>query len=187
MLYLLQLPVFGVGDEDQKQHLCRLQNAILVLIHTLAYTIIYLRTEDEKALMFFGAQLLFFFLYMGLYRLFYHNLSRLLLNNAWRLSTSFIIMTRLSMDRAVRQFAIVVAAAAMTMIIPFIMDRAWQLSKFHGCMETSVCFCFWWSALWEIRLSELSYPSPSGFSFQPSGVCQDQLCVFRGDYVLPVN
>ena len=41
---------FGVGDEDQKRHLCRLQNVILVLIHTLAYTIIYLRTEDEKAL-----------------------------------------------------------------------------------------------------------------------------------------
>ena len=120
----------GVGDEDQKRHLCRLQNVILVLIHTLAYTIIYLRTEDEKALMFFGAQLLFFFLYMGLYRLFYHNLSRLLLNNACMLlSTSFIIMTRLSMDRPVRQFAIVVAAAAVTMIIQFIMDRAWQLSK----------------------------------------------------------
>ena len=41
---------FGVGDEDQKRHLCRLQNVILVLTHTLAYTIIYLRTEDEKAL-----------------------------------------------------------------------------------------------------------------------------------------
>ena len=33
------------------------------------------------------------------------------------------------MDRAVRQFAIVAVAAAVTMIIPFIMDRAWQLSK----------------------------------------------------------
>ena len=73
---------FGIRDEWGKRRLCRLQNVVMVLIHTLAYLIIYLRTEDEKTLMFFGAQLLFFFLYMGLYRLFYRNLSRLLLNNA---------------------------------------------------------------------------------------------------------
>lgn len=121
---------FGIRDEWGKRHLCRLQNVVMVLIHTLAYLIIYLRTEDERTLMFFGAQLLFFFLYMGLYRLFYRNLSRLLLNNACMLlSTSFIILTRISMDRAVRQFVIVAVAAAVTMVIPFIMDRAWQLSK----------------------------------------------------------
>ncbi|EFE13222.1 FtsW/RodA/SpoVE family cell cycle protein [Clostridium sp. M62/1] len=161
---------FGVGDEDQKRHLCRLQNVILVLIHTLAYTIIYLRTEDEKALMFFGAQLLFFFLYMGLYRLFYHNLSRLLLNNACMLlSTSFIIMTRLSMDRAVRQFAIVVAAAAVTMIIPFIMDRAWQLSKIpwvYGSIGLLLLLvvCVMGNTAFGAQLSI----TIGGFSFQPS-------------------
>ena len=53
---------FGIRDEWGKQRLCRLQNVVMVLIHTLAYLIIYLRTEDEKTLMFFGAQLLFFFL-----------------------------------------------------------------------------------------------------------------------------
>lgn len=161
---------FGVGDEDQKRHLCHLQNVILVLIHTLAYTIIYLRTEDEKVLMFFGAQLLFFFLYMGLYRLFYHNLSRLLLNNACMLlSTSFIIMTRLSMDRAVRQFAIVAVAAAVTMIIPFIMDRAWQLSKIpwvYGSIGLLLLLvvCVMGNTAFGAQLSI----TIGGFSFQPS-------------------
>ena len=99
---------FGIRDEWGKRRLCRLQNVVMVLIHTLAYIIIYLRTEDERTLMFFGAQLLFFFLYMGLYRLFYRNLSRLLLNNACMLlSTSFIILTRISMDRAVRQLSLI--------------------------------------------------------------------------------
>lgn len=161
---------FGIGDEGGKRHLCRLQNVVMVLIHTLAYMIIYLRTEDEKTLMFFGAQLLFFFLYMGLYRLFYHNLSRLLLNNACMLlSTSFIILTRISMDRAVRQFVIVVAAAALTMIIPFIIDRVWQLSKIpwmYGSIGLALLLivCVLGRTSFGAQLSI----NIGGFSFQPS-------------------
>ena len=159
---------FGIRDEWGKRRLCRLQNVVMVLIHTLAYLIIYLRTEDEKTLMFFGAQLLFFFLYMGLYRLFYRNLSRLLLNNACMLlSTSFIILTRISMDRAVRQFAIV--AAAVTMIIPFIMDRAWQLSKIpwvYGSIGLALLLvvCVMGNTAFGAQLSI----NIGGFSFQPS-------------------
>lgn len=161
---------FGIRDEWGKQRLCRLQNVVMVLIHTLAYLIIYLRTEDEKTLMFFGAQLLFFFLYMGLYRLFYRNLSRLLLNNACMLlSTSFIILTRISMDRAVRQFAIVAVAAAVTMIIPFIMDRAWQLSKIpwvYGSIGLALLLvvCVMGNTAFGAQLSI----NIGGFSFQPS-------------------
>lgn len=161
---------FGIRDEWGKRRLCRLQNVVMVLIHTLAYLIIYLRTEDEKTLMFFGAQLLFFFLYMGLYRLFYRNLSRLLLNNACMLlSTSFIILTRISMDRAVRQFAIVAVAAAVTMIIPFIMDRAWQLSKIpwvYGSIGLALLLvvCVMGNTAFGAQLSI----NIGGFSFQPS-------------------
>ncbi len=161
---------FGIRDEWGKRRLCRLQNVVMVLIHTLAYMIIYLRTEDEKTLMFFGAQMLFFFLYMGLYRLFYRNLSRLLLNNACMLlSTSFIILTRISMDRAVRQFAIVAVAAAVTMIIPFIMDRAWQLSKIpwiYGSIGLILLLvvCIMGNTAFGAQLSI----NIGGFSFQPS-------------------
>lgn len=161
---------FGIRDEWGKRRLCRLQNVVMVLIHTLAYLIIYLRTEDEKTLMFFGAQLLFFFLYMGLYRLFYRNLSRLLLNNACMLlSTSFIILTRISMDRAVRQFAIVAVAAAVTMIIPFIMDRAWQLSKIpwvYGSIGLALLLvvCVMGNTAFGAQLSI----NIGGLSFQPS-------------------
>lgn len=161
---------FGIRDEWGKRRLCRLQNVVMVLIHTLAYMIIYLRTEDEKTLMFFGAQMLFFFLYMGLYRLFYRNLSRLLLNNACMLlSTSFIILTRISMDRAARQFAIVAVAAAVTMIIPFIMDRAWQLSKIpwiYGSIGLILLLvvCIMGNTAFGAQLSI----NIGGFSFQPS-------------------
>ena len=46
------------------------------------------------------------------------------------LATGFIILTRLNPDRAMRQFVIVAAAAVITWIIPFIIDRVWQLVTF---------------------------------------------------------
>jgi cell division protein FtsW (lipid II flippase) len=51
------------------------------------------------------------------------------------LSVSFIMLTRLSFDKAMKQFGIVVAAAVITLVIPFVIDRVWQLSRipwFYG-------------------------------------------------------
>ncbi len=156
--------------EDAKQRACRLQNAAMFLLHTLAYAVIYLRTDDEKMVLFFGAQLLFFLLYQNLYRTFYRNRSRLLLNNTCMLlAVSFVMLTRLSFDRAVKQFVIAAAAAFLTMVIPYIMDRVWQLAKIPWI------YCFLGLALLLVVCvagntsfgAQLSL-SIGGFSFQPS-------------------
>ena len=105
---------FAMPDEHSRNRVCRLQNAAMLFIHVLAYTVIYLRTEEEKMLMFFGAQFLFFLLYQVFYRMFYRNLSRLLLNNTCMLlCVSFIMLSRISFDRAVRQFVIAAVAAVV--------------------------------------------------------------------------
>jgi cell division protein FtsW (lipid II flippase) len=105
-------------------------------IHLLAYIIIWFETKDEKLLVFYLAQVLFFLVYLFFCRLFYRNISRLLVNNmCMLLSVSFIMLTRLSFDKAMKQFAIVVAAAVITLVIPFVIDRVWQLSRipwFYG-------------------------------------------------------
>ena len=43
--------------------------------------------------------------------------------------TGFVMLTRLNPEQAMRQFVIAVIAAAVTWIIPFVMDRVWQLAK----------------------------------------------------------
>ena len=83
---------FAMPDEHSRNRVCRLQNAAMLFIHVLAYAVIYLRTEEEKMLMFFGAQFLFFLLYQVFYRMFYRNLSRLLLNNTCMLLCVSFIM-----------------------------------------------------------------------------------------------
>ena len=121
---------FAVREETKKHKVCRHQSAAMFLIHFLAYAIIYLKTEDERMLLFYLAQLIFFVSYIWLYRLFYRNVSRLLVNNTTMLlCVGFIILGRLSVDKAIRQFAIVAVSAVLTWIIPFIIDRVWQLSR----------------------------------------------------------
>ena len=121
---------FSVRAEEKKHKVCRYQSIAMFLIHMLAYAILYLKTEDERMLLFYLAQLIFFLSYMWLYRLFYRNVSRLLVNNAsMLLCIGFIILSRLSLDKAIRQFAIVAVSAVITWIIPFIIDRVWQLSR----------------------------------------------------------
>lgn len=134
-LYILRNFAFSLPDDESKTWLCRLQNVPLFLIFLLSGTIIYLQTEDEAVVLFFGAQLVFV-LYQLLYRRFYRNASRLLLNNTCMLlCTSFIMLTRISMDKAVRQFIIMAVAAVITMIIPYVIDRTYSsLEIDRGCM-----------------------------------------------------
>ncbi|MDR2023733.1 MAG: FtsW/RodA/SpoVE family cell cycle protein [Hungatella sp.] len=121
---------FSFPDEIRKRKICGRQNFAMFLIHLLAYLIIWLETEDEKMLVFYVAQVIFFFCYLFLYRLIYRNVSRLLVNNMCMLLTiGFIMLTRLSFDRAIKQFVIVASAALVTFVIPFVIDRVWQLSR----------------------------------------------------------
>ena len=126
----LNFRFFSFPDEIRKRKICRRQNFAMFLIHLLAYLVIWLETEDEKMLVFYVDQVIFFFSYLFLYRLIYRNVSRLLVNNMCMLLTiGFIMLTRLSFDRAMKQFVIVAAAALVTFAIPFVIDRVWQLSK----------------------------------------------------------
>lgn len=161
---------FSMPDEWSRRRLCRLQNCAMFLMHILAYIVIYLRTDDERMLLFFGAQLLFFVLYLAFYKLFYHNRSRLLLNNTCMLlCVSFIMLTRISFDKAIRQFVIVVAAAVLTMVIPFIIDRTWQLAKIPWVYGTLgllllLVVCVLGNTSFGAQLSL----TVAGVSFQPS-------------------
>lgn len=126
----LNFRFFSVKDEDKQNRICVEQNFLMFVNHFLAYLTLYLKMDDSRILMFYWLQVFFFLAYLILSKVFYRNISRLLLNNmCMLLSVGFIILTRLNYDRAFRQFIIVFAAAVVTWIIPFIIDRTWQLAR----------------------------------------------------------
>ncbi|ADL04812.1 FtsW/RodA/SpoVE family cell cycle protein [Lacrimispora saccharolytica] len=161
---------FSLPDEIKKRKICGRQNFVMFLIHLLAYLIIWLETGDEKMLVFYAAQVVFFFSYLILYRLIYRNVSRLLVNNMCMLLTvGFLMLTRLSFDRAIKQFVIVTFAALVTFVIPFVIDRVWQLSKIpwvYGIVGLLLLgiVCITGTSSYGAQLSlEIG-----GYSFQPS-------------------
>lgn len=121
---------FSLTDEASQKRACSMQNTALFLLHTLSFAVIYLQTGEENMVLFYGVQLVFFVLYQKLYQKLYRNCSRLLLNNTCMLlCTGFIMLTRLSAAKAMRQFVIAAAAALLTLWIPCLIDRVWQLAK----------------------------------------------------------
>ncbi len=161
---------FAYPDMERKQLMCARQNQAMFLIHLLAYLIIYLKTEDPRVLLFYGAQVIFFLAYIYLYRLFYRNVSRLLVNNACLLMcVGLIILTRISFDRAVRQFVVLAAAAVLTWLIPFIIDHVWQLSRigwFYGAVGLALLALVW--ILGTTTFGAQLSLEIKGVSFQPS-------------------
>lgn len=72
---------FSMRDEEGKNRVCGRQLVCMFMLHFLANILIWLNTESVTMLAFYGAQVVFFLLYIYLTRLFYRNSSRLLVNN----------------------------------------------------------------------------------------------------------
>ncbi len=120
---------FGVREEKRRR-ICGRQAFLMYLLHFLAYGVMFLQTQDWKLPVFYVIQAVFFWCYFACFRRFYPNRSHILVNNiCMLLCVGFIILARLSFEKAVRQFIIVVFSGAVTMVIPFIMDHIWQLGK----------------------------------------------------------
>ena len=121
---------FSFQDEEDRNYACNRQLVCMFMLHFLANLLIVLNTRSDELILFYGMQVLFFVCYLSLSRFFYKRISRLLLNNVCMLlGIGFVILTRLNPERAMRQFLIVVVSAVVTWIIPFIVDRVWQLVK----------------------------------------------------------
>lgn len=161
---------FRFHEEWQQNRVCGRQNAAMFLMHFVAFVVLYLKSEDERVVLFYIAQVIFFSVYLGLYRLFYRKMSRILANNmCMLLAIGFIMLTRLSFEKAVRQFVIVAAAALITGIIPFILQRAWQLAQIpwlYGGLGLLLLILVWIVGNNSFG-AQLSL-SIAGFQFQPS-------------------
>ena len=122
--------VFRSHDVKKQRRIFFNQNYLMFLIHLMGYLVIYSKTDDMKVWIFYGAQVVLLAGILLIYSLAYPKSSRLLTNNmCMLLCVGFVMLTRLDPDRAFRQFAIVFVSALVTWIIPFIIDRTWQLAR----------------------------------------------------------
>lgn len=116
-------------SEKKRNAMYHRQNVLMYLIHLDAFLVLYLITREKELIGFYLMQVVLISAIIGCYRIFYKNASRLLLNNmCMLLSVSFVILTRLSYDKALKQYLICVASTVIALLIPVIMKK---LHFFH--------------------------------------------------------
>lgn len=169
-LYTLEcFSVFRYAQEDKK-YILRKQLMIIFFMDFVAFLVIYLKTQDTKVIMIYLAQIIYFTAVQVLYRIIYKKAALLLLNHmCMLLSIGFIVLTRLEIDKAVKQFQIVVAATAIALVIPvmirkmtFLKDLTWVYAGV-GFVLLAVVF-----VLGRVTYGAKLSISFGGFSFQPS-------------------
>lgn len=112
------------GDEEEQKHIYHIQRILLFVIHFDAFLVLYLTTKDVKLIGFYLMQLILLLAIINGYHLLYQHASELVLNNMCiLLAISFIILTRISMDQAFRQFIFVCAGSFIAFLIPVILQN----------------------------------------------------------------
>lgn len=109
----------------------RIMTGIIFALHFVGYSTLFVQVGNNKLLLLYCGEVILFFLILTLYRSFYAKLSKLLLRNMLMLLTiGFIILARLSFDKAVRQVAIVSVAFIVCLIVPYAIRTFSWLKRF---------------------------------------------------------
>ena len=166
--------------EKKKRRIYRSQNFLMLLIHFMLYTIIFLNEKSMYVLVFYGAQLCFFIVALFMYNNIYRNASRLLINNMFFLMMiGFVMLTRLDMTLAVKQFLIAVASVAFSLAVPVIVEKVGFLSCLgivYGILGLGVVgsvFIFGTKVY-----GATNWVSIAGIGFQPSELAKIVLILF---------
>ncbi|MBQ6844765.1 MAG: FtsW/RodA/SpoVE family cell cycle protein, partial [Agathobacter sp.] len=122
--------VFAYADDNMKKRVLHNQRVLMFMIHFMAFAGMYFKTDENKILIFYFAQVIMLGLIMWLYEKFYPKVSRLIVNNmCMLLSIGFIMITRLSYNKAVKQCIIVAGAMLLSYLVPIVIQKTRRLSE----------------------------------------------------------
>ena len=120
------------GPEEKKRAALWVQYFLLFALHFTGNAVLFLNTENKELLYFYGMQLLAFLIFLLLQRIVYPRSDKLLNHNLLLLlSVGLLMLSRLSFDRAERQFQIAVLAGGLTFLIPWIIRKAGRLRELY--------------------------------------------------------
>jgi cell division protein FtsW (lipid II flippase) len=112
------------NEADEQAYIYHVQKVLLYLIHLIGFGVLYLTTKNQQLIVFYLLQVLLISLVFIFYHLFYKQASRLVLNNMCMLfAIGLIMLTRLSLEKAIRQYVFLVAGAAIAMLIPVFLQK----------------------------------------------------------------
>ena len=112
------------NTKERREAIFRRQNIWMLLLHLDGYLVLFDQTDNPTILLFYGVQVIFFLIVISTYKLLYENAAQLLVNNMCMLmAIGFLILTRLSFTKAVKQFTIAVGAMIFALGVPFMIKK----------------------------------------------------------------
>lgn len=131
ILYTFQcFTVFKRKSEAKKKKVLRKQFTLILLFLTVGYLDIFLYTKNVFVIVLYAGIVLYFVFLQLLYRLFYPKASMLVINNmCMLLGIGFVILARLQIGFAMRQFVIAAIASVFALLVPVIIRKLSFLSK----------------------------------------------------------
>ncbi len=162
--------VFRYKSETERSGIYIRQNLFMFLTHLSCFLPIYIENGKIEYIFFFVFQQLALYTTIVLYHMIYPKLNRLVINNmCFLLAIGFMMLTRLSYEKAIRQFVIAVISAVIALAVPELMlrvkgwrDYAW-LYALSGLVALGLVLVYGAVS----NGSKLSY-SFFGIRFQPS-------------------
>lgn len=121
---------FRYGGFGGRKTIFTIQNIFLFLIQTFCFADLILITEDIQYLFLFAFVEIFLLMVLFLVPAVYEDCNRLLLNNTCMLlGTGLMMISRLSYDKAIKQYVIVVGSLIISLLIPFLFSKVRFLKK----------------------------------------------------------
>ena len=119
-----------IKSKRSERTLTFIQSLLLLAFQLISYVTLTVALEDDRYIFFSVVQLITFFAAVTLYRLLYKKAYMPLFNNmCMMLSVGLVIISRLSFDRAWKQFTIVAAGLVMALIMPLFRNQFYLLKK----------------------------------------------------------
>lgn len=162
--------IFRYRDEEDRKGAYMRQKLFLFLIQLVCFIDLALVSRDKRYVFFYAFVQIFLFAALTMVTFIYENVNRLLLNNmCMLLGTGLCIVSRLSFDKALKQYIIILVSLMLSLLVPFLFLKARFLKKltwFYGMVGILMLGAV--LILGEVTHgSKISF-SIGGLSFQPS-------------------
>lgn len=118
-LYTIEsLVVFYYGNIDARKGTYVRQIIMIFLVHGVAFSTMALRKDDMNYWFLYGIQSVLIIVIVILFQMIYPKINKLLINNMCMLLVmGFIVLSRLSFNKAMKQFAIIIVSLIIAMIV----------------------------------------------------------------------
>ncbi len=116
--------VFRYRTEEERKGIYIRQSLFMFLTHFCCFLPVYFTSGKIEYIFFFAFQQIALYTTIVLYHMIYPRANRLVVNNmCFLMAVGFAMLTRLSYDKAIRQFVIVVISSVAALLIPELIGR----------------------------------------------------------------